>query len=118
MMKIIYKNPFAAMRSVWNIEAFCGYEPQTTFWSDFSIADCYGEKAVRDTFKRAFEEWKSNIVYLTELSLVLNHKTWQHHNVGDEEGSEIYKKLWKKVDEYAYENLSGEDADYYFRITD
>ena len=50
-----------------------GYELQTTFWEDFSIADRFGLSAIQDTFKRAFEEWKNNYKYLTELILVLNH---------------------------------------------
>ena len=37
-----------------------GYELTTTFWQDFSIADCFGVQAIRDTFNRAFEEWKTN----------------------------------------------------------
>ena len=28
-----------------------GYELQTTFWEDFSIADRFGLSAIRDTFK-------------------------------------------------------------------
>lgn len=47
-----------------------GYELQTTFWEDFSIADRFGLSAIQDTFKRAFEEWKNNYKYLTELILV------------------------------------------------
>ena len=30
-----------------------GYEPITTFWDDFSIADVFGASAVKDTYKRA-----------------------------------------------------------------
>ena len=30
----------------------------TTFWQDFSIADAFGVAAIKDTFKRAFAEWK------------------------------------------------------------
>ena len=56
-----------------------GYELQTTFWEDFSIADRFGLSAIQDTFKRAFEEWKNNYKYLTELILVLNHKIWQYY---------------------------------------
>lgn len=26
----------------WNIEEMTGYKPQTTFYEDFSIADCFG----------------------------------------------------------------------------
>ena len=36
-----------------------GYELQTTFWNDFSIADRFGLSAVQDTFNRAFKEWKA-----------------------------------------------------------
>ena len=53
-----------------------GYELQTTFWNDFSIADRFGLSAIQDTFNRAFKEWKENYKYLTELVLVLNHKIW------------------------------------------
>ena len=60
----------------WNIEAFNGYKTITSFWSDFSIADHFGEKGIKDTFQKVFEEWKGNYKYLTELVLVLNHKIW------------------------------------------
>lgn len=35
-----------------------GYDLITTFWEDFSIADKYGIAGVKDTYKRAFSEWK------------------------------------------------------------
>ena len=56
-----------------------GYELQTTFWEDFSIADRFGLAAVLDTFNRAFREWKGDYKFLTELTLVLNHKIWQYY---------------------------------------
>lgn len=43
---------------------------------DFTIADMCGRRAIHDTFKRAFEEWKDNYEYLTELVMVLNWKVW------------------------------------------
>ena len=49
-----------------------GYEPITTFWDDFSIADAFGKNAVEDTYDRAFREWKSNYKYLTELVMIIN----------------------------------------------
>lgn len=51
----------------WNIEQLVGYKPITTFFTDFSIADNFGESAVIDTYNRAFEYWKSDYKYLTEL---------------------------------------------------
>lgn len=53
-----------------------GYEMTTTFMSDFDIADIFGENAIKDTFKRAFDEWKENYVYLTELVISLNLHIW------------------------------------------
>lgn len=50
------------------------YECQTTFWNDFSIVERFGAEAIRDTYKRAGAEWKSDRVYGTELSMVFNHK--------------------------------------------
>ena len=58
-----------------------GYELQTTFWEDFSIADRFGLSAIQDTFKRAFEEWKNNYKYLTELILVLNHENKREKSI-------------------------------------
>lgn len=55
-----------------------GYDLITTFWEDFSIADKYGIAGVKDTYKRAFNEWKDDYKFFTELTLVLNHKIWQH----------------------------------------
>lgn len=80
---------------VWNIESITGYKPQTTFWQDFSIADRFGVTAVQDTFNRAFAEWKSNYIYLTEMVMVLNHKIWQWYQKNDEL-SKLYDKSGNK----------------------
>lgn len=95
----------------------CGYEIKTTFWDDFTIADGFGMPAVEDTYKRAFEEWKDDYVYLTELVLVLNHKIWQHHK-SNEELARLYDKLWRTASEYAVHNLEGEELSYYFKTID
>lgn len=94
-----------------------GYELQTTFWSDFSIADSFGLPAVRDTFRRAFEEWKGNYKYLTELVLVLNHKIWQYHETRPEFAS-LYQSLWEQADQYAAENLKDDELGYFLDTTD
>lgn len=94
-----------------------GYDVVTTFWEDFSAADIYGIPAVRDTFNRAFEEWKDNHVYLAELVLVLNHKIWQHHESSPELAKE-YDELWRKADCYAVENLQDSELEYFYDVTD
>ena len=93
------------------------YKTQTTFWQDFSIAEIFGVKAIKDTYNRAFDEWKGNYIYLTELVMVLNHKIWQHYK-NNEEIARVYDELWRKADEYAYENLEGEELIYFYKTTD
>ena len=95
-----------------------GYETMTTFWQDFSIADRFGVDAIKDTYKRAFNEWKSNYKYLTELVMVLNWKIWEHYEKNNKELSKVYNDLWQEADRYAVENLKGEEASYFFRTTD
>lgn len=96
-----------------------GYELQSTFWQDFSVADFFGANAVKDTFNRAFNEWKTNHVYLTELVVVLNWKIWQHYEKnGSCELSMLYNKLWEQADIYARENLKNEELNFFLRITD
>ena len=106
----------------WNVEEFCGYKPITTFWEDFRIADCFtcggdDPRPILDTYKRAFNEWKDNTKYLTELSMVLAHSSdfWYERNI---KLSQKYAELWQKLDEWIYENWEGEDIQYYFEITD
>lgn len=57
-----------------------GYYFKTTFWQDFTTAERFGVPAVQDTFNRAFREWRSNCIYLTEFVLVLNWKIWTWYN--------------------------------------
>lgn len=80
----------------WDVEEQTGYKPQTTFWQDFSIADRFGAPAVRDTYRRAFNEWKGNHKYLTELALVLNHKIWQQWD-SNRNLAETYDRLWRET---------------------
>lgn len=94
-----------------------GYEPKTTFWTDFSIADKFGIEAIVDTFNRAFDEWHTNHIYLTELVMVLNHKIWQWYEMNDII-ARVYDKLWRKADEWAQENLHGEELEYFYNVTD
>ena len=94
-----------------------GYVMTTTFWEDFSIADRFGEKAIKDTFNRAFLEWKDNYIYLTELVIVLNHKIWQHYQKNDAY-AELYNDLWEKADNYACTHLKGDELRHFYQITD
>lgn len=94
-----------------------GYEMTTTFMMDFSIADKFGITAIKDTYKRAFEEWKDNYVYLTELVIVLNLKIWEWYEK-NEDVAKVYNSLWEEADAYACENLKDDELSFFYRITD
>ena len=101
----------------WNIEQLCGYKPKTTFYEDFGIAEMFGIDAVKDTYQRSFEAWKSDVEYLTELVMVLNWKIWEHYE-SNEELARVYDSLWREADGWCMDNLKGDDLTYFFRTTD
>lgn len=101
----------------WNIEALTGYTPKTTFYTDFSIAEAFGINAIKDTYKRAFNEWKNNIEYITELVMVLNWKIWEHYPK-NEQLARLYQDLWEKLDGWVLDNKTGDDLSYFLSTTD
>lgn len=94
------------------------YEFKTTFWQDFTIADHFGVKAVKDTFKRAFEEWHDDVVYVTELAIVTNWKCWEHWERGNHALGELYHDLYYEVRNWCLDNLKDDDLYYYWKMTD
>lgn len=99
------------------VEAMTGYRPFTTFFEDFSIAETFGVDGVRETYNRAFKEWKSNYKYLTEFVMVLNWKMQEHYQHNDTLAT-LYNELWQKADSWACDNLQGEELSYFYRTTD
>ena len=102
----------------WRIEEMTGYKPITTFYTDFSFSDVFGEDAILDTFNRAMNEWKNEYKYLTELVMVLNWKSFEHYEKGNEELTQLYIDLNHKAFVYALDNLKGEEKQYFIRTTD
>lgn len=99
------------------VESQIGYRPFTTFFEDFSIADNFGLDAIKDTYDRAFNEWKHDHKYLTEFVMVLCWKIEQHYE-SNEAYAEVYNELYHKANDYALENLKGEELQYFYRTTD
>ena len=98
-----------------------GYVPRTSFWMDFTIADMFVESSIRNTYDRAFQEWKGNIEYLTELVMVLNWKCWDWHTTREpyaERYSRLYADLYERANMYCMDNLIGDDMEYYLRTVD
>lgn len=49
--------------------------------------------------------------------MVLNWKIWQHYP-RNEPLAGLYSTLWERADQYAVENLKGDELTYYFVTTD
>lgn len=110
MTSTFFKNPLFAE---------FGYEEKTTFWSDFSIADLFGEDGIKDTYERAKQSWQDNIEYMTELAMVLNHKSW-FWNGKRPHFCKLYADLWREIDNFILEHFEDdkEAISYYLRVTD
>ena len=104
----------------WALANEIGYKPITTFWEDFSIAEKFGSRSIEETAERCFKEWKHDYKYLTELVMVLNHKSWYHESHRNKIISDLYSKLYYKYDSLAIEELKNneEGIHYYFRTLD
>ena len=98
----------------------CDYDLISTFWDDFSIADRFGSKAIKDTYNRAKNGWKHDYKMMTELTLILNHKIWQHYDNGNgnQELAALYNDLWEDCDQWCCEHLKGKELEYFYRTLD
>ena len=94
----------------------------TTFWEDFSIAEKFGEAAIKDTAERAFNEWHTNVEYLAKLVLVINHKCWDWYEKDNDTLTRLYSDLYYKYNDMAWDwlqaNATEEEREYYFRTLD
>lgn len=78
------------------------YKRITTFASDFAIAECYGDNAVKDTYRRASSNWIEDYKFFTELALVLNWYCWFWHDNGEPGLSALYADLFYKSKDTFY----------------
>ena len=95
-----------------------GKERKTTFFSDLSIAEYYGEAAVIDTYNNVMREWKDDITYMCEWVISLNQKIWQHYGTKNEKLTELYYGLWRRADNYCCKHFEGEELNTYYDYTD
>lgn len=112
----------------WNITELTGYEPITTFWMDFCIADNFGLEAIKDTLKNATEGWKHDVKYFTELAMVVNHKCWEHWHRSQKpemaylpnhaEIGQFYKDSYYKLLDMADRIFKGADIQYFYQTLD
>lgn len=91
------------------------YVPRTTLWEDFTIAELFGKEPIRETFRGAFNAWRLNYIYLTELAMVLKWKIWFWYDINSPI-TQVYSELYERACQYAIENMNGEKLDYFRRM--
>ena len=121
-----------------NLGEMTDWKPSYTFYSDFAIAEfCQvymrEKSAVKKTYSQVIKSWGSNYKSLTEIVMVLNHKSWafakpnrvdaKYLNVGDSWADffvELYTELYQKADELYRKKYGKNDEamSYYLSVTD
>lgn len=93
---------------------------KTNYWEVFSKADMKWNLWVINTYRKLWKEniFSKNVENLTELSLVLNWKCWEHYDNWNLEMSKLYEKLRFEIDTWCLDSFKWKDKDYYFRRTD
>lgn len=90
-----------------------GHERETTFYHDFSIAECYGIKSVEETYENALKDYGTNERMWRELTLSLNWKCWRWYEK-DNELSKAYSDLFYKAREHGYDTFKDNELiDFY-----
>lgn len=98
-------------------ESMFGYTQRTTFWDDFTIAERWGVKAIEDTYKNAFNSWKTDVVFITELVLVLNWKMLYMYEKHMTEKSVMYYKCWVELSNWCERHLEAGAYEYFILVT-
>ena len=94
-----------------------GKERKTTFFSDLSIAECYGINAVKETYRDVMASWGDHLEFMCEWVICLNQKIWQHYDK-HRELAKVYDDLWRKADDYCRKNFKGEELRKYYDYID
>lgn len=87
------------------------------FWSEFDFVELRGEEAIKRLAKAEYENFKDDIKGITDLVMVINHKSWAWYELHNDKLCEIYADLYyeyyEKVINYL-EKLNREDELTYF----
>lgn len=99
-------------------ESLCGYTQRTTFWDDFTLAEKLGVPDIERTYRNAFNSWKTDVVFITELVLVLNWKMLYMDEKHMTEKSVMYYKCWVELSNWCERHLEAGAYEYFISVTD
>ena len=90
------------------------------FWYKFNAAEMEGTKGIRTCAKNLFEEWKDDVIKVTDLVMCINHKSWDWNDKNNSQLMELYADLYYKYYNKAldyFEEQGNKDAVNYFLRT-
>lgn len=92
------------------------------FWEAFDNAEEAGEATVITIARMLYLRWRDQIHELTDLVMVINHKSWDHYRRGDAAFQELYTDLYyeyyEKAINYLESNKRDEELSYFIRTLD
>lgn len=95
------------------------YSPITTLWSDFTNIDQFQDtNKIKEFYNTTFKQYKNSYKEFTEFVMVLNWKSWYHHDNGLGELSDFYADLFYLAYQYGLENFTGDELTYFWRTLD
>lgn len=93
-----------------------------TFWRAFDEAEEAGRATVIEIASILYQRWRNNIEELTDLVMVINHKSWDHHYNGNDDMCNLYADLYyeyyEKAIQYLEDNGREKDITYFVRTLD
>ena len=107
---------------MWDMAKQIGYTPITTLWEQFEEEEYKGMGEVNELIESSFEHYKNDIACLTELIMIINHKSWYWYEQGNNKAARFYSELYHKFDErainYIETNMDDKAMSYYFKTLD
>lgn len=93
-----------------------------TFWEAFDNAEETGPDTIIAIAGILYLRWRDHIKELTDFVMVVNHKSWNHHDMGNSGlcslYADLYYKYYEKAINYLEENNREEDLRYFIRTLD
>ena len=92
------------------------------FWAAFTDAEETGNMTVITIASILYQRWRDEIHELTDLVMVINHKSWEHYRNGNNGFQELYTDLYYEYYEKAINYLESKKRDselsYFIRTLD
>lgn len=92
------------------------------FWKAFDDAEETGNATIIAIASIMYQRWRDDIHELTDLVMVINHKSWDHYSKGNAAFQELYTDLYYEYYEKAINYLESKGRDeeltYFIRTLD